>query len=63
MLGLIGNVAVLYYTVQDDPTSVVWCLGLVAVGVALFVFEYFFGKRDRPTGLARGEQTLGEEGR
>ncbi|WP_445257874.1 APC family permease [Nocardioides aurantiacus] len=61
VLGLIGNLAVLFYTVQDDPTSVIWCLGLIAVGVALFVFEYFFGKRDRPTGLDRGQQTLGEE--
>lgn len=60
VLGVLGNVAVLFYTVQDDPTSVVWCLGLIAVGVALFVFEYFFGKRDRPHGKARGEQTLGE---
>ena len=63
VLGLIGNVAVLFYTVQDDPTSVIWCLGLVAVGFALFVFEYFFGKRDRPSGLDRGQQTLGEESR
>ncbi|ROR89719.1 APC family permease [Nocardioides aurantiacus] len=63
VLGLVGNLAVLFYTVQDDPTSVIWCLGLIAVGVALFVFEYFFGKRDRPSGLDRGEQTLGEESR
>ncbi|GAB3998521.1 APC family permease [Nocardioides marmoraquaticus] len=60
VLGVVGNVAVLFYTVQDDPTSIIWCLGLVAVGVALFVFEYVFGKRDRPQGKARGEHLLGE---
>ena len=61
VLGLVGNLAVLVYTVVDDPTSVLWCLALVAVGVGLFVFEYFFGHRDRPEGTDRGDHTLRTE--
>ncbi|WP_426246956.1 APC family permease [Nocardioides sp. LHG3406-4] len=55
VLGLLGNAAVLVYTVSDDPTSVLWCAALVAVGVVLFLIEYAFGKRDRQSGAGRGE--------
>jgi amino acid transporter len=53
-LGILGNLAVLAYTVIDDPASLVWCAGLVAVGVVLFLVELLFGHRDRPDGAARG---------
>ena len=33
---------------HDDPTSLLWCAGLLALGVVLFLVEYFFGSRDRP---------------
>ena len=39
----------------DDPTSLIWFAGLLALGVALFLVEYFFGRRDRPPGRPRGE--------
>lgn len=43
VLGLIGNVAILGFTVYDDPSSLVWCAGLLAIGGVLFVAERLFG--------------------
>ena len=48
VVGLVGNAAILAWTVYDDPTSLIWCAGLVAVGVVLFVVEKLTGSRDRP---------------
>ena len=45
LVGLVGNLAILYYAVYDDPTSLLWCAGLLAVGFGLFLLEYFFGSR------------------
>jgi APA family basic amino acid/polyamine antiporter len=45
VLGLIGNAVLLVYVVVDDPTSVVWCAGLVAIGVVLFLVEHFLNRR------------------
>ena len=55
LLGLVGNLAILYFSIDDDPSSLIWCAGLVAVGVVLFLIEYFFGKRTRPSGVERGD--------
>jgi amino acid transporter len=55
ILGLIGNLAILGFAVYDDPSSLIWCAGLIAVGVVLFLIEYTFGKRDRPTDTRRGD--------
>lgn len=60
LVGLAGNVMLLYYVISTDPGSLVWCAGLVAVGLVLFGVEAVFGKRDRPAGKGRGDQTLGE---
>lgn len=57
-VGLVGNIAILAWTVYDDPTSLLWCAGLIAVGVVLFVVEYFFGTQDRPEGAERGDPSL-----
>lgn len=57
-VGLVGNLCILVWTVYDDPTSLFWCAGLVAVGVVLFVVEYFFGSQDRPEGAERGDPSL-----
>jgi hypothetical protein len=43
------------YVVYDDPGSLYWCAGLVALGVVLFLIEYLFGKRTRPEGVERGD--------
>ncbi len=48
VVGLVGNAAILAWTIYDDPTSLLWCAGLVAVGVVLFVIEQLTGTRDRP---------------
>ena len=46
LVGLAGNMAILGWSVYDDPVALLWCAGLVAVGVVLFLVEYFFGTRD-----------------
>lgn len=55
VLGLVGNLAILGWTVYDDPTSLLWCAGLVALGVALYVIETAFGTRTRPPGVRPGD--------
>jgi amino acid transporter len=42
-LGILGNFMLLIYVVVDDPFSLVWCAGLLAVGGVLYAAEYFFG--------------------
>ena len=57
-VGLAGNVAIFAWSVYDDPSSLLWCAGLVAVGVVLFAIEYLFGTQDRPEGAERGDPSL-----
>ena len=45
VVGLVGNLAILYYVIYDDPASLLWCAGLLAVGGVLFLAEHFFGSR------------------
>jgi len=45
LLGLVGNLAILGFSIYDDPTSLIWCAGLLAVGGVLFLAEYFFGSK------------------
>ncbi len=54
-VGLLGNAAILGWSVYDDPAALIWCAALVGVGVVLFLLEYFFGTRDRSPGIERGE--------
>ncbi|MDZ5664228.1 APC family permease [Nocardioides sp. S-58] len=44
-VGLVGNLAILYFTIYDDPHSLIWCAGLLGVGFVLFFAEYFFGSK------------------
>lgn len=63
IVGLLGNLAILYYVIDDDPASLLWCAGLLAVGGVLFLAEYLFGKRTRPPGAERGDpEVLDENG-
>ena len=54
LVGLVGNLAILYFTVYDDPHSLIWCAGLLGVGLVLFLAEYFFGTRDRDNDIEPG---------
>jgi APA family basic amino acid/polyamine antiporter len=55
LAGLVGNVVLLGYVVYDDPHSLWWVGGLLAVGVVLYLLEMFFGSSDRPEGVDRGD--------
>ncbi len=55
MVGLVGNLAILAWSVQDDPSSLLWCAGLVGLGLVLYVVEKLFGSRTRPSGTAPGD--------
>ncbi len=48
-VGILGNLVLIVYVVVDDPTSLLWCAGLLAIGGALFLIEHVFGNRDRPS--------------
>jgi len=61
LIGLLGNLVLLGYVVYDDPGSLYWCAGLVALGVLLFVVEYLFGTRTRPPGAERGDPAAARE--
>ena len=55
-VGIVGNLAVLAYTLIDDPAALFWVAGLLAVGLALYLAEKFFGKKqDRPAGTSAGD--------
>ncbi|QTE31423.1 APC family permease [Pengzhenrongella sicca] len=55
-VGIVGNLAVLAYTLIDDPAALYWVAGLLAVGLVLFLLEKFFGKkRLRPPDAEPGE--------
>ncbi len=56
IVGILGNLAVLAYTLIDDPAALLWVAGLLAVGLVLFLAEKFFGKHDRPGGPNAGDQ-------
>jgi amino acid transporter len=58
LVGLLGNIAILGWTVYDDPTSLIWCAGLVGVGVALFLLEYLFGSRSGRSDTGHGDPAV-----
>jgi amino acid transporter len=55
IIGLIGNLAILGFSIYDDPSSLIWCAGLIAIGVVLFLIEYTMGSRNRPASTERGD--------
>ncbi len=57
IVGIIGNLAVLAYTLIDDPDALFWVAGLLAVGLVLYLVQNFFGKKKPPTaGAGRATQ-------
>jgi APA family basic amino acid/polyamine antiporter len=58
LIGFLGNIAVLIYTVIDDPDSLLWVAGLLALGLVLYLAQRFFGtKHPSPTADDRAEGT------
>jgi amino acid transporter len=45
IVGLVGNLAILGYAIKDDPTSLIWCAALLAIGGVLFLIEYSMGSK------------------
>jgi amino acid transporter len=62
VLGLVGNLALLYYVISTDPTSLLWCAALIAVGGVLFVLEHVFGGRSKSPRAGRGAPTTQSRG-
>lgn len=46
-IGLVGNAVLLVYVIVDDPSSLLWVAGLLAVGLVLYLAERFFGHKRR----------------
>ena len=40
--------SLLAYVVYDDPHSLLWCAGLLGLGLTLYAAERLFGTRDAP---------------
>lgn len=47
IIGIVGDLAVLAYTLIDDPAALLWVAGLLGVGLVLFLAEKFFGHEDQ----------------
>jgi amino acid transporter len=61
IIGILGNLVVLAYTLIDDPAALYWVAGLLAVGFVLFLLEKFFGKKQmRPAGAEPGNPEAAE---
>jgi APA family basic amino acid/polyamine antiporter len=52
--GILGNVAVLIYTLIDDPAALLWVAGLLAVGLVLYLLQRFTGTT-RPVPSSTGQ--------
>jgi amino acid transporter len=61
LIGILGNLVLLGYVLYDDPASLYWVAALLLLGLALFLLEHFFGKRDRPAGRGRGDRIARNE--
>ena len=62
VLGLVGNLAILYYVIYDDPKSLLWCAALLAVGGVLYVAEKLFGNKSRSAGASGSAATSDRSG-
>ena len=63
ILGLLGNLAILYYVIDDDPKALIWCAALLAVGVVLYIAEKAFGNKSgsqRASGSAATSNPRGD---
>jgi len=49
-VGLLGNAGLLFYTIQDDPSLLLYCGGLLAVGLVLYAVHRLAGQRSSTDG-------------
>ncbi|GAA4375750.1 APC family permease [Nocardioides caricicola] len=49
IVGLVGNAAILAWSIYDDPASLLWCAALLGVGLLLFLVERAIGTREVAT--------------
>ena len=62
-VGLVGNTVLLAYVLIDDPSSLLWVAGLLAIGFVLYVAEHFFGRKRRAAaGTDARQGTTDQEG-
>jgi basic amino acid/polyamine antiporter, APA family len=47
IVGILGNLAVLAYTLIDDPEALFWVAGLLAVGLVLYLVQSRLGKKGK----------------
>jgi amino acid transporter len=62
ILGLIGNLAILYYVIYDDPKSLLWCAALLALGGVLYITEKVFGNKSGSAGASGPVTTSNRQG-
>lgn len=48
-LGVIANAGILVYTVIEDPGALLWCVGILAIGVALYFINNAVMSGQKPT--------------
>ena len=51
-MGVVGNIVLLAYVVYDDPASLWWVAGLLALGAALYLAQRMTA--GRRAGIAMG---------
>ncbi len=59
VVGIIGNVAVLIYTLVDDPGALFWVGGLLALGLVLYLAQRTFGATKPDLEAAAGVAAAG----
>lgn len=60
-VGLVGNAVLLVYVIVDNPSSLLWVAGLLAIGCALYLAERVFGKNKRSASEALAASAEGEK--
>ncbi|WP_316300828.1 APC family permease [Clavibacter michiganensis] len=59
IVGILGNVAVLIYTLVDDPGALFWVGGLLALGLVLYLAQRTFGAKKPDLEAAAGVAAAG----
>jgi len=60
IIGLVGNLVLLGYVLYDDPASLWWVAGLLAIGLVLYIAEVVFGSGGRSSKTSNQASPGGE---